>query len=395
MSDGYIRRRGESRFQIQRYIGRDPVTNRKRYAYETVHGDWDDAVRRNLEWGVELRVGAAVDPGPSRRTLLADYMMVWLDGHASLRVSPRTLEGYRGNVERYIIPLLGGLRLSQLTPARVRAFEARLLAEGGVRVRGLSPNTVGHVHRVLSMALGEAVRSGVLASNPAGGVRPPSMVRKEFMSLDWDELHRFLSSISAPFLRSFVLLAVQTGLRRSEVLGIRWGDIDWAASRLSVRRALIRMRAGALDVRPPKSRRARVVALMPESVSLLGALREESMEAGLPHGPFDYVFCGPGGAPVDPDSVTQSFRRAASRAGLEGFRFHDLRHTHASLLMSENVHPKVVSERLGHSDVVITLNLYSHVLPSVQEEAAERFGDAWRSRSGPDALGSTEGRGAG
>jgi integrase len=383
LSDGYIRRRGDDRFQIQRYIGRDPVTNRKRYAYETVHGDWEDAALRNLEWGVELRAGAAVDPGPSRRTLLADYMMVWLDGHASLRVSPRTLEGYRGNVERYIIPLLGGLRLSQLTPARVRAFEARLLAEGGVRVRGLSPNTVGHVHRVLSMALGEAVRSGVLASNPAGGVRPPSMVRKEFMSLDWDELHRFLSSISAPFLRSFVLLAVQTGLRRSEVLGIRWGDVEWAASRLSVRRALIRMRAGALDVRPPKSRRARVVALMPESVSLLGALREESMEAGLPHGPFDYVFCGPGGAPVDPDSVTQSFRRAASRAGLEGFRFHDLRHTHASLLMSENVHPKVVSERLGHSDVVITLNLYSHVLPNVQEEAAERFGEAWRERS-PD-----------
>ena len=383
MSDGYIRRRGENRFQIQRYVGRDPVTNRRKYAYETVRGEWEDAVRRNFEWGVELSAGTAVDPGPSRRTLLADYMRVWLDDHASLRVSPRTLEGYRGNVERYIVPLLGNLRLSQLTPERVRAFEARLLREGGSRVRRLSPNTVGHAHRVLSMALGDAVRSGVLARNPVQDVRPPSLVRKEFKTLDWEELHRFLVSVSSPLLRSVVVLAVQTGLRRSEVLGLRWGDVEWTASRLSVRRALIRMDTGELEVRPPKSKRGRAVDLAPESVLLLEALREESMEAGLPHGSFDYVFCGPGGAPVDPDLMSGAFRRAASRAGLKGFRFHDLRHTHASLLMSENVHPKVVSERLGHSDVVITLNLYSHVLPSVQEEAAERFGRVWRERS-PD-----------
>ena len=153
--------------------------------------------------------------------------------------------------------------------------------------------------------------------------------------------------------------------------------------RLSVRRALVRLGKGDMQVMPPKSRRGRSVELTGQAVEVLGECRDDALAVGRPVGAGSLLFCGPGGGPVDPDRLSDSFRWAAQRAGLKGFRFHDLRHTHATLLMGENVHPGIVSERLGHSSIGITVNLYSHVIPGMQTVAADSFTRGWEVRERP------------
>jgi integrase len=231
---------------------------------------------------------------------------------------------------------------------------------------------VFQVHRVLSSALRTAERLGLVSSNVARGVDPPRVERHEIRTLDWGDVHRLLGQIDNPLYRCLVLVDVQTGLRQSELLGLQWRDIDLAARALSVRRALIKFPSGGMELAAPKSGSARVVDLPPESV--------EALSMRLPSGGSvggNFVFCHPDGAPLDPDRVTQTFWSMARRAGLRDFRFHDLRHTHASLMLSQGVHLKIVSERLGHSSIAVTGDLYSHVQPTVQREAVERFGVAW------------------
>ena len=351
---------------MQVYLGVDPSTGKKRYHSEAVKGPWSKAGSRRAELVREVAAGSV--PGPGLLTL-GDYLESWLRDHAAVRVRQRTLEGYRATVPNHVLPRLGRV---QLTAGNTQGMESALLREGGLRGQGLSPRTVFQVHRVLSSALRTAERLGLVSSNVARGVDPPRVERHEIRTLDWGDVHRLLGQIDNPLYRCLVLVDVQTGLRQSELLGLQWRDIDLAARALSVRRALIKFPSGGMELAAPKSGSARVVDLPPESV--------EALSMRLPSGGSvggNFVFCHPDGAPLDPDRVTQTFWSMARRAGLRDFRFHDLRHTHASLMLSQGVHLKIVSERLGHSSIAVTGDLYSHVLPTVQREAVERFGVAW------------------
>jgi integrase len=236
----------------------------------------------------------------------------------------------------------------------------------------LKPQTVLNIHRVLSNALSDAVRVGLVSRNVAQFVETPKVFRKEVYTLDWKQVHRLLGQIRNPLYRDLVLLAVQTGLRRSELLGLYWRDVDLAGAALSVQRARVRRDSGLADIMPTKSGKARVLVLPGESVDMLRA-RWEFRPVGS-----EFIFCHSDGRPCRPDQVSRQFKEMAGKAGLEGLRFHDLRHTHASLLLSAGVHLKVASERLGHSTIGITADLYSHVQPAVQREAVEVFGAAWR-----------------
>jgi integrase len=302
---------------------------------------------------------------------VAEHLEVWLRNHAGVRVRRRTLEGYRANVQRYVVPRIGRIPLQRLTAGHVQEMESWLLREGGARRQGLSPVTVLQVHRILSGSLRWAVRLGLVGRNVVESVDPPRAVRKEVRFLEWLEVHRFLEEISDPLYQCLVLVDVQTGLRQSELLGLQWRDIDLAARALSVRRAWIKLPSGTMDLTAPKGGCERVLDLPAESVDALRAWRSGSDGNG------DFVFCHSDGSPLDPDAVTQGFKRMATRAGLGYLRFHDLRHTHASLMLSQGVHLKIVSERLGHSSIAVTGDLYSHVQPTVQREAVERFGVAW------------------
>ena len=349
----------------------DPETGKKRYYPEVVKGTKAQAERRMTELLRQIDTGSLALP---RKITVGEHLEQWLRDYAEAHVRTRTLEGYRGNLDRYILPKLGGIPLEKLTPRHVQEMESALLRGGGRKGNGLSPRTVLQVHRILSSALKNAVELGMTSRNVAEVVKPPRITRYEARSLSWAEIRRLLGSIADPLYQTLVLLGLQTGLRRSELLGLQWRDVDLSAGTLAVQRAWIKLPSGRMEGASPKSGRARVVVLPERSVEVLGAYRAGFRGSSEDRG---FVFCRPDGTPLDPDLVTQGFKRLARKAGFDDLRLHDLRHTHASLLLAEGVHLKVTSERLGHSDISITGNLYSHVQATVQREAVERFGDAW------------------
>jgi integrase len=368
MARGTIRQHSKRSFTVQVYLGRDPGTGGKRYHAETVRGSQEDADRRLTEILGEIDMG---NPPSSHRPTVAVWLESWLEDHAASRVRPRTLDGYRGSVRRYLIPSIGRVRLDRLA-REVESMESSLCRRGGVGGRPLSARTVLQAHRVLSSALTAAVRLGLVSRNVVSSVEPPRAQRYEASTLDWPGVHRFLSRAPDLMYLTLFLLAVHTGLRRSELVGLQWPDANLDSGALSVRRALVKLSSGDPDVTSPKSDRSRVVNLTDESVAALREYRESWP------GRSDFIFCRPDGRLVDPDLVTKVFRRTADRAGFPRLRFHDLRHTHATLMLSESVHPKVVHERLGHSSINVTLDLYSHVMPTVQQDAVRRFGEASR-----------------
>jgi integrase len=371
MARGTIRQRSKSgnSWTIQVYLGMHPGTGSRQYRIETVRGAQSDAERRLTEILYEIDHGNRTGSG---RLTVAGYLESWLEDHAAASVKPRTLQGYRDHVRRYIIPSIGRIRLDRLTPWDVERMKSNLLRRESRAGRPLSPRTVLQAHRVLSSALTAAVRLGLVSRNVVSSVEPPRAQRYEASTLDWPGVHRFLSRAPDLMYLTLFLLAVHTGLRRSELVGLQWPDANLDSGALSVRRALVKLSSGDPDVTSPKSDRSRVVNLTDESVAALREYRESWP------GRSDFIFCRPDGRLVDPDLVTKVFRRTADRAGFPRLRFHDLRHTHATLMLSESVHPKVVHERLGHSSINVTLDLYSHVMPTVQQDAVRRFGEASR-----------------
>ena len=383
MPRGSIRQRSRVRkdsWTVQVYMGTDSETGKKRYHSESVKGTKVRAQRRLTELLRQMDTGTFVEPS---NLTVGEYLRQWLREYAETHVRQRTLEGYRGNIDRYIIPRLGSIPLEKLSPRHIQEMEAVLLRDGGIKGGGLSPRTVLQAHRVLSEALRHAVRLGTLQRNVAEAVEPPRPTRHQVRTLGWDDVHRFLYQVSDPIYYTLIKLDIQTGLRRSELLGLQWGDIDLQLGTLSVQRAWIRLPSGGMMLSQPKTGRGRMVALPAESVLTLRAHIErqeaESEVVGSPSAWEDRpVFCHSDGRRLHPDTVSKAFGRIARRAGIEGIRLHDLRHTHASLMLAQGVHLKIVAERLGHSSIGITGDLYSHVLPTVQQEAVERFGAAWR-----------------
>ena len=371
MARGYIRQRSKVRkdsWSIQVFLGVDPETKKRRYYNESVRGSRLEAEQRLTELLHEMDAGSLVR---APDLTFGEYLKEWYQGYLRARVRVRTAQGYRENMDRYVIPSLGGVPLDRLAPRHIEGVESLLLREGGVQGKGLSPSTVLHVHRVMSCALGHAVEMGLLSRNPAERVKAPRAARYEARSLTWEEVRVLMEHIGDPKRRMVVLLALQTGLRRSELLGLQWRDVDLAASTIAIRRALIQLRTGETQLTVPKSGRARVVALFSGTVE---ALREYGAGIAPVLGAEDFVFRRPDGSPVRPDSVSQWFKREAVGAGFGDLRFHDLRHTHASLMLREGVNLKIMTERLGHSGVAITGDLYSHVQPTVQRQAVEVSG---------------------
>ena len=231
---------------------------------------------------------------------------------------------------------------------------------------------------MLSEALGHAVKWGLLGRNVGEAVDPPRPKKKEMRALDADGVRRVLKAAEGTRYHAAIHLALFTGLRRSELLGLRWQDVDLHMATLSVPRGFHRL-LGARDVfeEPKSATGSRQVALSPAASMALRGHRER-MEAdfaalGTILAPETPVFCKSDGSPTLPDTLSHAFGKIARRAGLEGIRLHDSRHTHASLMLAQGIHPKIVQERLGHSSISVTLDLYSHVAPTLQQQAALKF----------------------
>lgn len=311
---------------------------------------------------------------PSRLTL-RDYLVdEWLQIQAA-RLKPSTHRGYRDIIDKRVLPHLGDVRLSELTGGHVARLYATLRETGGRDGQGLSERSLKHTHTCLGKALEDAARRRLIARNPVRDVEPPRPRNAEMKVWTADELRGFLADTATDRLYAAWYLAAMTGLRRGELLGLRWEDIDLEAGVVSVRRARV---AAGYDVHEgePKSGRARTVDIDDATVLVLRQHRRRQITErevfGLHEVGSGPVFTREDGSPLHPQTLAWYFEKAVKRSGVPAIRFHDLRHTHATLALKAGVHPKVVQERLGHSSISITLDLYSHVVPGMQAEAAAK-----------------------
>jgi integrase len=366
---GHIRQRSPGHWAIVIDV-RDPQAGKRKQRWYSFKGTKRKAQVECARLIAEIQNGTAVEP--SRMTVAA-FLERWIE-HMEGQVSPRSHERYAELCRKNLVPLLGGLTLTKLQPAHISTAYAKALASGHRQGRGgLSPRTVTHMHRVLREALQQALRWQLLARNPADAVRPPKVERKQVNVLDTDATAALIEA-ARPY-RIFVpiLLGALCGLRRGEIAALRWKPVDLEAGQLRVVASIEQTKAGCRE-KETKSGRDRVVALPAMLIAELRRHRaeqaQELLQLGVRLADDIYVVAQADGSPQQPNSLTHAFTDFLEAHGLQRVRLHDLRHSHATHLLAAGIHPKVASERLGHSKVGITLDLYSHVLPGMQAEAA-------------------------
>jgi integrase len=374
---GYIRRQGRSSWELTFDLGRDPVTGKRLRQFITVRGSKRAAQARLREALTALDQGAYVSLAKGTVSVFLDR---WLQEYVEPNTRPRTREGYEGIVKGYLKPELGRLPLSALRPEHVQELYRKLLE------RGLSPTTVYNTHRVLSGALTYAVKAQVLGRNVCDAVTPPRKRSPEIQTLSLEQALRLREAAQHTPYGPAILLLLDTGMRRSEVLGLKWPDIDLEGGWLSVLRTLQRVPRGPLAELPPKSKHSRRrLNLTGAAVELLRQVQATQWAAreaqGLSWDPEGYVFARGDGSMPDPGTLTHAFGKLVGSAGLPRVRLHDLRHTHATIMLKMDVHPKIVQERLGHASITTTLDLYSHVVPGLQEAAVRKFEEGLRAAS--------------
>jgi len=325
---------------------------------------------------VSIEKGSYVKCG---QITLAEWLDDWIEGYVRMHCSPKTVASYQSEVHLHLMPALGRIPLAKLQAKHLQNYYAGALSQGRVNGKGgLSAQTVLYHHRILFEALGHAVRQGLLGRNVAQAVYPPRPVRSEMATLTAEQVAKFLDAAQETPYYGFFYTLLHTGLRRGELLALRWRNVDLDLASLSVTETLYRLSGKGYITKPPKTRKSRrKVALFPSLALFLREHREnqkvQRLLLGKPLTDDDFVFARPDGTPLHPDTVTHAFAGTIRRAGLPHVRLHDLRHTHATMLLKANIHPRIVQERLGHASVATTLDLYSHVLPGMQEMAGRRF----------------------
>jgi len=302
---------------------------------------------------------------------VVDFLRSWLETSVKPRLRPLTYASYKVNVEKHLVPTLGRYRLDQLTPLHVQEMMNERLATG------LSTKSVAYIHQVLRTALGLAVRWDMVSRNVARLVDRPRIQRKQIKPLTPDEARTFLAAVRGHRLEALFSVALALGLRQGEALGLRWDDIDFTAGTLRVSHQLQRIDT-KLTLVPPKTEKSRRTLVMPSMI--VQRLREhekrqvaEKLWAGSKWQESGLVFANRVGQPTQARRVIEQFHDALAQAGLRRMRFHDLRHSCATLLLVQGVSPRVVMEVLGHSEIALTMNAYSHVVPELQREAAKRM----------------------
>ena len=359
---GTITKRGKNSWQVKYDLPRDQGKRRQRYA--TVTGTYKDAQRALTRLLGAVDAGTHVDPS---QMTLAEYLQAFFATPA--KVSPKTLERYRELAERQIIPHLGALKLQKLRPEHIPQWHGTLLQTG------LAPRTVGHAHRLLARVLGYAVENGTLARNVAVIRKPPKVEEQEIEILTAEQIAEVRTKLAGHGLASVVELALATGMRRGELLGLQWGDVDLVAGTLRVERSVEETRAG-LRLKPPKTKRGRrSIGLGEGAIAMLRGRKVQQMELRLAIGagaikPDTLVFSTIEGELLSPDNLSRDWCRVRTAKKLPPIPFHALRHTHASVLLRAGVDVLTVSRRLGHGKASVTLDTYGHLIGGADEAAA-------------------------
>ena len=313
-----------------------------------------------------------LESGGSRQ-MLADYLPEWMESH-KISLRPKTTRQYEQIIRLYILPGIGKMRLRDLRLERLDRFYGELLAKGtGIR-------TIQMVHSVLHKALERAVRYDLISRNPAHGARVPRKPEVEMAVLDEDQVSRFLAEAYGSRHATLFYLAVVTGMRQAELFGLKWVDISWTKATMNIRRQAQRVTGMGVIYSEPKTRAGRRTIRLGENVlqQLRAQMERQQIDklvAGSRWVENGLVFASPIGTPLDPSNVRMQFNKALDQAGLPHIRFHDLRHTAASLMLNHNVPVIVASKRLGHSKPSVTLDIYGHLYNEMQDEVARVMDD--------------------
>lgn len=372
---GHIRERSPGKWAIVLDVGeKDPATGKKKRKWHSFSGTKRQAQAECARLIAEIKADRYVEP--SKQTV-AEFFTEWL-AFIKPTVSAKTHERYTEICEKNLTPLLGDVILSKLKTDRIdAAFTKALTERRGASGKPYAPRTVHHMRRVLIKALSQAVTWERLSRNPATATTPPKVERTKMLAYDAGQTAALIAAFRNTRMFIPMMLAVMCGLRRGEIAALRWDDAEIGDNRrqLSIRQSAEQTKDG-VRYKAPKSGKARTVALSATMAAELRAHRvsqaEEQLKIGLRPDGDSFVVAQVDGSPLQPRSLTHEWTRLLDKTSLPRIRFHDLRHTHATQMLSAGVHPKVASERLGHSTIGITLDLYSHVMPGMQADAAEQ-----------------------
>jgi integrase len=366
------KRRGNNEGSIYRrndgyWVGQYGVQTAEGTKTRYIYGKRREDVREKLTKAIADRDGGLVyDAG---NITVGEYLDRWLNDSVRDTVRQRTWERYEQFVRVHLTPALGKIKLAKLTPAHVRGLYRDKLNSG------LAPRTVLHIHRAFSKALKQAAADGLIPRNPAAPVKPPQPRGEEIRPLNREQIRVLFDAASGDRLEALYIVAVTAGLRRGELQGLKWEDLDLEAGMLQVRRTCSEPKGGHI-FEAPKSGKGRNIRLTQSAVAALRIHRRRQLEERMYKADLwqeqGLVFPSTVGTPLWGGNLNRAFKATLQRAGLpKSTRFHDLRHTCATLLLKQGVNPKFVQELLGHADISLTLNVYSHVLPDMGDATAD------------------------
>lgn len=365
----------------------DPETGEKKD--KIVYGNArSEVVDKKKAFEDELKKGLLPKAG---KITVGKWLDTWLETYARVRVRQNTFEGYQRIVNGHLKLAIGEIKLNELRPSHVQKMINEKLENGNKRTGGpLGPRQVEYIYAVLHMALEQAVKNNMVIRNVCDAVDKPQKVKREFIPWTVEQTNHFLASVQDERLFPLYMVAWGTGLRRSEILGLKWDDIDFKKGTLTVRRTLVRVKGNPPykfgEPKTPKSRRT--IPLPNQVVQALKKWKAQQAQEALawkglhkdvpekerpPYNPLNLVFCNELGEPMNPESISRTFKRDLKKAGLPEIRFHDLRHGHATMLLELGEDIKVISDRLGHSTITLTADTYSHVREKLQREATRKL----------------------
>jgi integrase len=370
---GHIRERGKGNWYAVLSV-RDPETGKRKVKFVSLPDAKGkrEAQRHLARIVTELDAGESVEPN---KVTLAQFLERWL-AHMQTQVAPRTYGGYADKIRNNLIPALGAIWLTKLRPEQISEAYSKALIGGRCDGKGgLSTQTVRHIHGILKQALAQACVWRAITHNPANLVKPPKLERGEMQTVNTEQTAAMIDAARGTPIFIPILLGVLCGMRRGEICALRWRSVDLDNGQLSVVASTEQGRGGMRE-KEPKSGKGRLVAMPTMLVTELRRHRMQQAEwllrLGVRLTDDHHVCLREDGESVWPSSLTRAFRTFMRRHKLPQIRFHDLRHSHATHLLAANVHPKIAQERLGHSNVSITLNTYSHVVPGMQQDAVAK-----------------------
>lgn len=365
---GHIRQRAKDKKTWSVVIELNKVNGKRKQKWYTIHGDKKDAEKFLTEKLRELDTGTLID---SKNINVRQYFNYWYEQHCLTKLAPTTYESYRRNLDNYILEELGYIRLEDLQPMHLQSFYTKCSKNG------LSNKTILYFHRIIHCALNQAMKWQFIIRNVADCVDTPKPKKYNAKFLNDKEVLELINVITNTELYIPVMIAIATGMRRGEILGLTWKNVDLENGIIRVTQALYPTKEGLVILHPKTENSIRNISI---PLTLLNILKEHKknqnkikVKLGNNYIDNDLVCCIINGQPIHPTTLNHKFHNLLKKNHLPLIRFHDLRHSHASLLLKEKVPAKVISERLGHSNVNITLNLYSHIYKETNMEVANTF----------------------